>query len=99
MLTETHLVLKPGAPLVIGFIDRTSSLGRHHLDHQAENIFYRAANFFTASEVGKLLSGTGFSYQAWGQTVSKPLNEIQEIEPFRGDHGQGEFLVVRAARV
>lgn len=45
MLAEAHRVLKPGGELVIGFIDRTSGLGQHYLDHQAENVFYREANF------------------------------------------------------
>ena len=98
MLTETHRVLKPGVPLVIGFIDRTSSLGQHYLDHQAENVFYRAATFYSTSEVEALLDDTRFSDQAWGQTLSKPLNEIQEVEPIRAGRGQGAFVVVRASR-
>jgi SAM-dependent methyltransferase len=83
MLAEAHRVLKPGAPLVIGFIDRTSSLGHNYLVHQAENVFYREATFYSASEVEALLSGLGFTDQTWGQTLSKPLNEMQDIEPFR----------------
>ena len=98
MLTETHRVLKPGAALVTGFIDRTSTLGRHYLDHQADSVFYREASFFTASEVGVLLSHAGFAGQTWAETLSKPLNEIQEIEPIRADRGQGAFVVVRACR-
>jgi len=98
MLTETHRVLKPGAPVVIGFIDRTSSLGQYYLDHQAENVFYREATFYTASEVEALLDDTGFADQTWAQTLSKPLNEIQEIEPIRAGRGQGAFVAVRASR-
>ena len=33
MLSEAYRVLKPGGGLVIGFIDRTSSLGQHYLAH------------------------------------------------------------------
>jgi SAM-dependent methyltransferase len=98
MLIEARRVLKPGAVVIIGFIDRTSTLGRNYLAQQADNVFYRDATFFSASEVEKLLSETGFSNQLWGQTVSKPLNEIREIEPFVAGRGRGSFVAVRATK-
>ncbi len=97
-LNEAHRVLKPGAPVIIGFIDRTSTLGQYYLDHQAENVFYRDATFYSAPEVEKLLNETGFFDQTWGQTLSKPPSEIQEIEPLRDGLGDGAFVVVRATR-
>ena len=98
MLNEAHRVLKSGTSLVIGFIDRTSPLGQYYLSHQAENVFYREATFYSASEVETLLSDAGFADQAWGQTVSKSLNEIQEIEPLHEGRGHGGFLVVRSIK-
>ena len=98
MLNEAYRVLKPGAPIVIGFIDRTSTLGQYYVDHQAENVFYSEATFYSALEVEKLLRNTGFANQIWGQTLSKPLDEIQEIEPSSAGRGQGAFVVVRAIR-
>jgi ubiquinone/menaquinone biosynthesis C-methylase UbiE len=61
MLSEAYRVLKPGGELVIGFIDRNSELGQHYLAHQAENVFYRDATFFSATEVERLLNDTGFT--------------------------------------
>ncbi|MBW1609530.1 MAG: class I SAM-dependent methyltransferase [Deltaproteobacteria bacterium] len=98
MLNEAHRVLKPGTPIVIGFIDRNSTLGQYYLDHQAENVFYSEATFYSAPEVERLLRNTGFANQIWGQTLSKPLDEIQEIEHFSAGIGQGAFVVVRAVR-
>jgi ubiquinone/menaquinone biosynthesis C-methylase UbiE len=98
MLREAYRVLQPGGVLVIGFIDRTSSLGQHYLAHQAENVFYRDATFFSATEVEQLLNDTGFSEPGWVQTLSKTLEETREIEPLRAGYGQGAFVVVRAAR-
>ncbi|MGB5985870.1 MAG: class I SAM-dependent methyltransferase [Desulfobacterales bacterium] len=96
MLFEARRVLKPGAPLVIGFVDRASELGRHYLKHQSENLFYREARFFSASEVEQLLRDTGFVHQTAGQTLVKPLNQIVEMESLRAGHGKGGFVVVSA---
>ena len=98
MLSEAHRVLKPGGELVIGFIDRNSDLGQHYLEHQAENVFYREATFFSADEVEHLLLDTGFTSLVWVQTLSKMLDETREIEPLRTGFGQGAFVVVKANR-
>ena len=98
MLIEARRVLRPGACLVIGFIDRTSDLGKQYLERQAENVFYRGAKFYSASEVENLLIDAGFVDSVWGQTLSISLNEIREIESFRSGRGRGSFVVVRAIR-
>lgn len=98
MLTEAYRVLKPGGELVIGFIDRTSDLGQHYLTHQAENVFYREATFFSADEVEQLLRDTGFTEPVWVQTLSKPMEETREIEPLRTGRGEGAFVVVKTCR-
>jgi len=98
MLTEAYRVLKPGGELVIGFIDRTSNLGQYYLAHQAGNVFYREATFYSADEVEQLLRDTGFTDPVWVQTLSKTLEEIREIEPLRAGYGQGSFVVVKVNR-
>jgi len=98
MLAEAYRVLKPGGELVIGFIDRTSDLGQHYLAHQAENVFYREATFYSADEVEQLLRDTGFTKPVWVQTLSKMLDETREIEPLHTGRGQGAFVVVKTKR-
>jgi SAM-dependent methyltransferase len=98
MLTEAQRVLRPGGALVIGFIDRTSNLGQHYLSHQAEDVFYRGAKFYSANEVERLLRATGFAEPVWAQTLFKPLDETREIEAVRTGRGQGAFVVVKAGR-
>jgi ubiquinone/menaquinone biosynthesis C-methylase UbiE len=98
MLNEAYRILQPGGVLVIGFIDRTSELGQHYLAHQAENVFYRDATFFSAAEVEQLLRDTGFTTPVWVQTLTKSLQETREIEPLNRGYGQGAFVVVSAQR-
>jgi SAM-dependent methyltransferase len=98
MLSEAYRLLKPGGELVIGFIDRTSDLGQHYLAHQAENVFYRDATFYSANEVEQLLTDTGFIEPVWVQTLSKTLDDTNAIEPLRAGYGQGAFVTVKACR-
>jgi SAM-dependent methyltransferase len=96
MLREIARVLRPGGKIIIGLIDRESPLGQDYVTHQAENIFYREATFYSAAEVEALLKETGFSQLVWVETLSTPLSQIHEIEPISAGTGQGAFLVVRA---
>lgn len=96
MLAEARRVLRPGGRLVIGFIDRESTLGQDYLAHQAESVFYREATFYSADEVERLLLETGFSIGEWAQTLARPLLETREIEAMQAGHGQCAFVVVTA---
>jgi len=96
MLYEAKRVLKPGGILVLGFIDRETKLGQRYLIHQADNVFYREATFYSAAEVERLLSETGFIEPCWVQTLFSSLEETRQVEPLRTGYGQGTFVVVRA---
>jgi SAM-dependent methyltransferase len=98
MLSEAHRVLKPDGALVLGFIDRTSRLGRHYEAHRHESVFYRDATFFSAGEVDGLLSATGFGERTWRQTLTKPLAETREVEPSRPEFGDAAFVAVRTVK-
>jgi SAM-dependent methyltransferase len=96
MLREAARVLRPRGELVIGLIDRDSPLGQEYLAHQAENVFYRGARFYSTVEVEALLKQVGFGEFLWIQTLSKPVSEIRDIEPISAGTGRGAFLVLRA---
>jgi SAM-dependent methyltransferase len=98
MLSEVYRVLIPGGLLIIGFIDQASRLGQRYTEKKSENVFYREATFYSVSEVEELLTSAGFVDQAWGQTLSKPLNGNENIEPMSPGHGKGSFVVVKATR-
>jgi SAM-dependent methyltransferase len=96
MLAEAYRVLRPGGRLVIGFIDRESTIGQEYLAHQAENVFYREATFYSAADVESLMAEAGFRISDWGQTLSRPLAQTHEIEPLQQGTGYGAFVVVSA---
>lgn len=98
MLREAARVLRPEGALVIGLIDRESALGRDYVAHQAEDVFYRAARFFSAVEVARLLAQTGFGDATWLQTLSSPITGMREVEPATEGTGRGAFVAVRAGR-
>jgi ubiquinone/menaquinone biosynthesis C-methylase UbiE len=97
MLSEAKRVLKPGGIIVLGFINRETKFGQRYLIHQADNVFYREATFYSAAEVERLLSKTGFIEPCWVQTLFSSLEETRQVEPLRTGYGQGAFVVVRAS--
>ncbi|HYW90844.1 MAG TPA: class I SAM-dependent methyltransferase [Gammaproteobacteria bacterium] len=97
-LLETRRVLKPRGVLVIGFIDRTSSLGQGYTAHQAKDVFYRNATLFSAEEIRQALADAGFVRPVWVQTLARSLEQTErtgEIEPIHAGYGQNAFVVVR----
>jgi ubiquinone/menaquinone biosynthesis C-methylase UbiE len=96
MHAEAHRVPKPGGRLLIGFIDRESALGRDQPAHQAESVFYHEAAFYSADEVARRRLVTGFSNDAWSQSLARPLSEMREVESLRAGWGQGAFVVIAA---
>lgn len=99
MLAEARRVLKRRGSLIIGFIDRESRLGRRYVEHQAENLFYREATFYSAEQVSSLLTESGFDAEAWVQTLSQSPERMREAETTRPGRGHGAFVVVRAKRL
>ncbi|WP_440997005.1 class I SAM-dependent methyltransferase [Arhodomonas sp. SL1] len=98
MIAEAYRVLRPGAPLVIGFIDRDSPLGRRYELHQEEDVFYREATFYSAAEVERLLRNGGFRIEHWGQTLASARADVPAIDPLRPGRGRCGFVVVAAER-
>jgi hypothetical protein len=72
-------------------------MGQDYLAHQAENVFYREATFYSADEVDRLLLQGGFKIDAWAQTLAHPLAETRHIEALRPGRGQCAFVVVSAS--
>jgi ubiquinone/menaquinone biosynthesis C-methylase UbiE len=98
-LEEAARVLKPGGRLLIGMIDKDSSLGRRYEKHKQESAFYRDAHFYAVSQVLEWLAKLPFRDLKTCQTLFKDLGAITAPEPVRDGHGAGGFVVIAAPRV
>lgn len=93
-LAEAWRVLVPGGVLVLGFVDRDSTLGRSYERKRAHSRFYGEAEFYTAAELGRLLEASGFSELAARQTLLAQGDRLA----VRAGSGQGAFVVLRGRK-
>jgi ubiquinone/menaquinone biosynthesis C-methylase UbiE len=95
---EAHRVLKVGGSLVVGFLDKDSTIGKQYEATKNESIFYKHANFYSVDKVQKDLKDAGFKINGVAQTLFHPLNEVKEVEHAKLGFGEGSFVVIRADR-
>lgn len=95
---EARRVLKPGGHLIIGFIDRDSTVGMLYQRHKDENDFYNIANFYSVEEVVFCLIKAGFTNLKFRQTIFQNLDRITKLEPVKKGYGEGSFVVVKALK-
>ncbi len=93
-LRETCRILKPGGALVIGFIDRTSPVGRKYEQYKTKSVFYRDASFYSADEVVSFMTEAGFGNFSFTQTIFGDMGEIDDTEIVKEGYGEGSFVVV-----
>ena len=97
-LTEAFRVLKTGGHIVIGFVDKDSPIGIRYQQNKATSVFYRAAVFYSAGEVEKLLRQVGFGQISFVQTIFRELPTIDRLEDVKPGFGEGSFLVVKGSK-
>ena len=95
---EASRVLKQDGTLVIGFIDRNSTIGQYYERHKPESTFYKHATFYTVDKVVSELTDAGFKHFQFNQTLFKPLDEIKSFEPAKPGYGEGSFVVIQAKK-
>jgi len=95
---EAYRILKPGGYLIIGFVDKDSSLGKLYQQHKEKSLFYKIATFYSTKEVVYNLSKVGFKEFDFRQTIFHGLNEIKNVELVKEGYGEGSFVVIRARK-
>ncbi|MEA2030206.1 MAG: class I SAM-dependent methyltransferase [candidate division Zixibacteria bacterium] len=95
---EAHRVLKKSGYFIVGFVDKSSTLGKLYEKNKNENKFYKVATFYSADEVISHMKQAGFGEFNFVQTIFHTLNEITEVEPVKNGLGQGSFIVISAKK-
>lgn len=93
-LNEVYRVLKNGGNLILGFVDKSSPLGRAYEKIKNVNKFYRFATFYSIDDVIKYLNAAHFRKLEIIQTVFGDLQKIQEVQRFKEGYGEGGFVVI-----
>lgn len=95
---EAYRVLKRNGSLIVGFIDRDSTIGKAYDQQKPRGVFYKHATFYPVSRITEDLKLAGFRHLEFNQTLFGDLESIQEVQiPKRGS-GEGSFVVVRALK-
>jgi len=95
---EIYRVLRYRGEFVIGFVDKLSHLGRQYEREKDTSMFLKDANFYTPEELTELLMAASFNDLLFVQTLFRPLDEINKMEPVKKGYGKGSFVVVRSVK-
>ncbi len=95
---EIYRILKPSGCIIVGFVNKHSTLGKYYQAHKNESVFYCEANFFSVEEVVGYLKQVGFHDFSFVQTIYQPLKKIKQIQQVKKGYGEGSFIVIRGKK-
>jgi len=96
---EVYRVLKTEGLIIVGFIDKNSTLGKRYEKNKHTSKFYKDANFHSVEEIQKKLVKIKFGNIKIVQALlPADINENVKIEVKSG-YGDGSFVVLRAQKL
>jgi SAM-dependent methyltransferase len=95
-LKEARRVVRQGGWLLVGILDKDSSLGRKYQVKAESSLFYRRARFLSTIEVRELLEKVGCRPERTWQTIFSDPSSLTAPEEAREGHGKGLFVVISA---
>jgi len=91
---EANRVIKKDGFVVVGFVDRESSLGLEYMKKKNESHFYKEATFFSVQEVMTALRDAGFEDFNFRQTLLLEPDTRDIIDGY----GDGAFIVIKGMK-
>lgn len=95
---EANRVLKKNGTLIVGVIDKNSTIGKSYEIKRPESIFYKQAIFYPVEKVAQEIHKAGFNKMEYTQTLFEGLENIKKFEPARPGYGDGSFVVINAIK-
>lgn len=95
-ISEAYRVLKPGASIILAFIDRLSPLAERYSVSKSK--FYKQAQFYSVEKIQQLLEEKGFKDLSYHQCIFDDIDRIQKVEVPKEGFGYGSFVVVSATK-
>jgi ubiquinone/menaquinone biosynthesis C-methylase UbiE len=99
LLRETRRVLKTGGRLILGFIDRQSTLGQLYESRKETDQFYWQARFYSVAQVAHYTRQAGFNRLEYCQTVFGLPIKTSQVDPVGTGYGEGAFVVLSAEKL
>ncbi|PJC64246.1 MAG: SAM-dependent methyltransferase [Deltaproteobacteria bacterium CG_4_9_14_0_2_um_filter_42_21] len=93
-LEEAKRVVKTGGRIIIGLIDRTSSLGKQYEEKKGENPYYKFAHFFSADEVENFLNKLKLKEISAFQTLFNSPRMLSQPDEIQEGYGKGGFVAI-----
>jgi len=93
---ECRRVLRPGAPLIAGFVPAGSAWGQNLMQKKEKgHLFYQSARFYTVSQVTRMFDEHGFQVHSSASTLYQAPGSVTELEEAKpGLDEQAGFVII-----
>jgi len=98
VIEEAKRVLKNNGRIIIGIIDKNSTLGKIYQNKKSKSKFYRIARFYSTEEVIEMLKKCGFGNIKTCQTLFDLPENLSKIEYPKEGYGEGGFVVIYGSK-
>ncbi|MDD5686561.1 MAG: class I SAM-dependent methyltransferase [Elusimicrobia bacterium] len=95
-IKEANRVLHKNGSIIIGMIDKNSTLGKKYLQEKKNNRFQRHARFYSVSQILRMLEETELKISKIIQTIFEA--DCNRIQKFRKGSGDGLFVVIKTIK-
>jgi len=96
---ESFRTLKSSGNLIIGMINKSSSLGKKYEKSRKKSKFYEHAEFISPEEILDPLKKTGFELTDSRQTLIQTSNKTIKDKSTKKGYNQGGFVVLKAQKI